>query len=161
MLIAPRRCLSVELGQSRAVALLQANLEEVGEEPVVSIPAALVVKSEQEEVRALDALQHLLTVGPARDRVTEGPAQTFENRGLEQEAPDLVWLPLQHLLGQVVKDVAVAACEARDDPNGVGRRAQRQRRELETGRPAFGPLHQGGHDLLRELETPRSAQELD
>src|SRR5215471_3184250 len=98
---------------------LSADLEEVGEEPVVSIPAALVVNSEQEKVRSLDALEHALTVGAAGYRVTERPAQAFENRGLEQEAPDLVWLPLQHLFGQVVEDVAMASCEARDEPNWV------------------------------------------
>jgi hypothetical protein len=51
-------------------------------------------------------------------------------------------LAVQHLLGQVVQHVPVAAREGRDEPGRVGVAVQRQPRQLHPGDPALGAGHQ-------------------
>ena len=50
----------------------------------------------------------------------------------------------QHLLDQVVDDVAVVAGEAGDEAAGVLASLERQRRQLKRRDPPLGPLLQGG-----------------
>ena len=51
----------------------------------------------------------------AGDRVAERAGQPLEDRGVEQEGADLVGLPVEHLLDEVVHDVPVVAGEAGDE----------------------------------------------
>ena len=70
-------------------------------------------------------------------------------------------LPVQHLLGQVVQHVAVAAGELRDEPLDVAAPLQRQRRQLQPGGPAFGALPQRRDDVRSGRSSPvEAAQQL-
>jgi hypothetical protein len=64
---------------------------------------------------------------------------------VEQEAAHGRRLEPQHLLGQVVHHVPVAAGEARDERRRVAAAAQRERGELEAGGPALGALIKEDH----------------
>jgi hypothetical protein len=50
-------------------------------------------------------------VGPSRHRGTQRPRQPLQDRGLQQEDAQRLGLAVQHLLGQVIEDEAVAAGE--------------------------------------------------
>jgi hypothetical protein len=66
----------------------------------------------------------------------------------------------QHLLRQVVQDVAVAAGELLDELRDVAPPLQRQRRELQTGYPAFGALGQSRDDVFGKIEPGRGRDQL-
>ena len=67
--------------------------------------------------------------------------------------------PLQHLLGQVVQDVAVAAAERRHEPGHVRLAPQRQGGQLQPGRPPFGAGRQRRHRGLGQVGPDRLAQQ--
>jgi hypothetical protein len=98
----------------------QTGLEQVGEQLMMAPPAAHPVQRLQEQVGPLHLLQQRLAVGPAGDRVAQGSRQSLQHRGLQQEPDDLLWLAGQHLFGQVVQHVPVAAAEAGHEPGRVG-----------------------------------------
>jgi hypothetical protein len=67
----------------------QARSQHVGEEMVVAIPPAAVVERDEEQIPPIERLQRGPAVVLARDGVTQRAAQAAENRGPEQEAPDM------------------------------------------------------------------------
>ena len=103
----------------------QPGAQRVGEEVVVAVPPALVVERDDEQVLALEGLEHRLTVGAAGQRVAEAAGQLVEHGGVEQERAHLVRLAVQHLLDEVVEDEPVAAGEGLDEPGDVAGRGRR------------------------------------
>ena len=98
---------------------LQPRAEQIGEQVMVAPPAAHLIQRHQEQVRPLHLLQHPLAAVPAGDRITQPAGQAVQHRGFQQEGAHLLALPLQHLLGQVVQDITVAAAERRHEPGGI------------------------------------------
>ena len=140
--------------------LLQPGAQQVGEQVVVAPPAAHLIQRHQEQVRPLHPLQHHLATGTASDRITQPAAEALQHRGLQQELAHLVGLAIQHLVGQVVQDVAVAAAEGRHKPGGIRLSLQRQGGQLQAGRPAFGAGRQrhhrrGGQDIASRFPQQR------
>ena len=126
----------------------QARAQDVGEEVVIAVPAAPVVERDQEQVPPLQRVQHGLAIAALGHGVAQRAAQPVQDRGLQQEAPNLVGLPVQDLLDQVVDDVAVVPREPGDEAGDVVAPLHRQRRQLEGGDPPFGaPLE--GLDVAR------------
>ena len=80
-------------------------------------------------------------------------AQPIQDRGLQQEVPDVVGLTLQDLLDQVVDDVPVVAGEARDEAGDVVAALHRERRQLERRDPPLGAPLQGGDVLRRQVQA--------
>ncbi len=116
----------------------EVGLQDVGEEVVVAVPAATVVERDDEQVGAVERLQHGGAVVAAGDGVAQRTAQPIENRGLNKEIPHTFGLPIEHLVDQVVDDVAVVARESGDEPGDVVAALHRQRGQLQRGDPAFG-----------------------
>ena len=85
----------------------QVGAQDVGEEVMVAVPAAAVVEVDDEDVAPLQRFEHRLTALVAGDRVAQRAAQRVEDRLLQQELADTRGLALQHLLDQVVDDVAI------------------------------------------------------
>ena len=135
--------------------------QQVGEQVVVPPPAPDVVERDEEQVRPLDLLERRLAVGPAGDGVAQLPAQPIEDRGLQQERPKVVGLAIEHLLGEVVQHVAVAAGERRDELVDRGAFTEGQRRELEPGGRALGPLGEGAGGIERRGRPHRLPEQLD
>ena len=71
----------------------------------------------------------------------------------------MVGLTLQDLLDQVVDDVAVVPCEARDEAGDIVAPLHRERRQLECGDPAFRSPFQGG-DIARGQIEPHHLVEV-
>ena len=97
----------------------------------------------QEEVAALEVLQHPGAVGAAGDGVAQRPGEPVEDGGAEQEVADLARLPGQHLVGEVVDHEPVAPGERLEEAGDLARlgdAAQRQRGELQSGDPALGAV---------------------
>ena len=79
VLLAPGGGVAVQLPRPVGLLLLQAGLEQVGEQVVVAPPATDLVQRHQEQVGRLDLLEQSLAARPAGDRVaqlasTAGPA---------------------------------------------------------------------------------------
>jgi hypothetical protein len=142
----------VQVGHPVWTSPLQPRKQQLGEQVVVAPPAAHLVQRHQEQVGRLDPLQQLLAVGPAGDRIAQRTAQPRQHRRLQQELAHLRWLTLQHLLGEVVQDVPVAAGERRHEPGRIGAATQRQRGQLQPGDPPFGASRQRRQAGRRQLQ---------
>ena len=86
---------------------------------MIAIPPPLIVERNDEQVGALEGLQHRLPGLPPGNRIAQGAAHAVKDRGLQQEAPDVPGLTLQDLFDQVVDDVAIIARERADEAADV------------------------------------------
>ena len=119
---------------------------------MVAIPLAAVVERDQEQVCAIERLEHGLAAVLTGDGIAQWAAQPAQDRGLQQEAPNMIGLTLQDLLDQVVDDVAVVPGEARDEAGDIVTPLDRERRQLERGDPAFGTPFQRGDIRRRQVQ---------
>jgi hypothetical protein len=149
----------VEFGDKVGLGLHQSGTEEIAEQMMEAVPAALLVQGNQEQVGPLEVLQHVLAIGAFGDRAAQWTTQPLQDGGSEQELPDPVGLSLEHLLAQVVEDVAMGSGEGVQKSVGFRVVAQGQRGQLQSDRPAFGPGLKGDDGLGREFEAPHLAQE--
>ncbi len=148
VLLVPAGRVAVQLRHLAGPFGLQAGAEQVGEQMVVAPPSAHLVQRDQEQPGPVHLLQQRLAAGPAGDRVTQLARQPVQHRGLQQEGAHLLALPLQHLFGQIIEHVAVAAGEGSNEAGHVLLPAQRQGGQLQPGRPPLGPGHQRRHGRL-------------
>ena len=81
-----RRCRS---GTTLGLLVEQARAQHVGEEVVVAVPPAAVVERDQEQVAALQRLQHGLAAVLAGDGIAQRAAQPVQDGGLQQEVLDV------------------------------------------------------------------------
>ena len=128
----------VELRHERGLALGELGAQEVGEELVVPVPLAPVVEGDQEEIGALELGEPLGRPALAGDRIAERSGERVENRGLQKEVAPACVERAEDDLREVVDDVAVRAVESRHEPVGIGRVTQRERRQVDPGRPTLG-----------------------
>ena len=141
----------------------QARAEHVGEQVVVAVPGALVVEGDDEQIAALELLQHAPAVVAGGDGIAETPGEVVEDGGAEQEVADLVWLACENFVGEVVDDEAVAPRERLDEVRHflvLTDAAQRERRELEASDPALGALLQRADVVVAEVEPHHPVEEL-
>ena len=151
VLLAPGRGVAVQLRRAAGLFLLQAGAEQVGEQVVIAPPAAQLIQRDQEQPRPFRLLEQRLAASAAGDRVAQRAAEPVQHRGLQQERPQLLVLPLEHLLGQVVQDVAVAAGERGHERGGIvagravtARPAATRPPSPRSGPPAPPPTRPGG-----------------
>ena len=119
ILFVPVACPPVQGGNVLRLLVEQARMQHVGKELVIAIPPAMINKRDQEEVSSLERRQPGLSAILAGDGITEGPTQSVQDGGLQQEVLDIFGLALQDLLGQIVDDVPVIPGEAGDEPGHV------------------------------------------
>ena len=93
----------------------------------------------------------------SQDRVAHGAGQLVEHRRLLEEGELLGVEPAEQLVAHVVREQPIVAAEARDRTVDVLVAVQRQRGEIEPGRPALGALEQHERVLRLEVE-PHQAQ---
>ena len=141
----PRARSPVQLRHVSGLLVLKTRAQHVCKEMVIAIPAAAVVEWNHEQVASLQRLQHRFAAVLAGDGIAQRAAEPVEDRGLQQEAADLIGLALQDLFDQVVDDVAIVAGEAGDEAGDVVSPLHRERRQLERGDPAFGAALQRRH----------------
>ena len=86
------------------------------------IGGALTITRAASTQREIDAAPDPLAIDLSGQGVAHSTGQLAEDGGGEQERPDVVGLAVEHLLDQVVQDVAMAAREALDEPRDSLRR---------------------------------------
>ena len=133
--------------------LCQPGSQHVCEQVVIAVPLPPVVERNQEQVAAIEGLEHGLAAALPGDRVAQRAVEPVQDGGVQQELADLAGLALQHLLDQVVDDVAVVPREAGDEPGDVVSSLHRQRRQLQGGDPPFGTPLQRRHVRGRQLQA--------
>jgi hypothetical protein len=141
------------------LAFLELVAQEVGEEVVVAVPLAARVERNEEEVLLLQAGERL---GGAllRERcVAEGRREPLENRGADEERPQLARLALEHLRHEVVDDVAVVAGERLDERMRVSPAAERERGQVKAGSPPLRTLVEQADVVGLEAEAQDSVEE--
>ncbi len=90
----------------------ETGAQQIGEQPVVAVPAALVVERHEEEVRPLDLLEHGLAIGAGPvSRVAQRSRQPVQHRRPQQEVANFRIEAREDLLGDEVQDEAVGRGE--------------------------------------------------
>ena len=124
----------------------QARAQHVGEQLVVAEPLPPVVEGDEEEVVALEgaAASRAASSRPS-DGVAQRAGEPVEHRGAQQELAHRRRLVGEHLLDEVVEDVAVVAGEPGDEGRDVLAPLQRDGGELQGRDPPLGAVLEGPH----------------
>ena len=165
----------MDAGDPFGVVHREAGPQEVREQVVIAVPAAIIVEGNHEQVRPLEALQHRLTASVRRTAcarrtlpghpaalshgIAQGAAQPFEETGPEQEGERGGSQARQHLLGHEVEQEAVAGAEPANHGACVRAIADRQAGELDGRGPALGQRHQRLDIRRVELHAESEPQE--
>ena len=137
----------------------QVRPKHVGEEMVIAIPTTAVIQRDKEQIRPLQRDESGPAVRLTGDRIAQWPAQTVEDRALQEKLSDTLGLALQDLLNEVVHDVPVVSRETGDKGAQVVASLHRQRCQLQRSDPALRALIQRC-DILRHQNTSDSAVEV-
>ena len=127
--------------------------QQLAEQMVVAIPLAPAVEGHHKAVRTPERLERAR--GPRRLEhcVAQSGRHAVEDRGVREEPRLDRRQPRQELVTEVGRDKPVVAVEllgaARARPSGL----ERQRREVQAGRPALRPLGQLGDRAPVELDA--------
>jgi hypothetical protein len=103
-------------------------------------------------------LQGSLAARTSRQGIGQRAADPLQDRGPQQQPPDRIALPLQHLGEQVLRHGPLAAGELFREPARIGVPGQRQRRQPQPGRPPLGPLVQQRQRWFGQLHPGRPHQ---
>ena len=120
---------------------------------VIAVPGPLVVERHQEDVGLLEALERLLAVDTAGQRVAERAREPIEHRGPREKLAVGGVEPRQDLVGDVVQDMAVARRKVADATRDVRLAGQREARQLQHRGPALGPRHERVEVVIRQLHA--------
>ena len=132
----------VQRGQFGRSAAPQLQLQQVGEQLVVAEPGPPRIQRGHERVGLLELLQQPLPARPSGEQVGQFAVHPVEHRGPQQQPPDLLRLPVEHLGQQVLRHRPLAAGKLGREPVRVRKPGQRQRRQPQPRRPALGALIQ-------------------
>ena len=103
---------------------------------VIPIPASVLVQRNEQELIALQGLQHRGAVGRAGNRAAQGAVHLVENGRLQQEVDD--WLRLRsERIFKIFGDRPRRARDGAHVSERIGRVDQRYPRQLQGGRPAL------------------------
>ena len=96
------------------MATLELGSKEVAEEVVVAVPLAAIVERDDERVRACQGLERIGGVLSAEHGVAEGRRHPSQDRGGEQECPQILRLASQDLIEEVLRDLGLRADQSGD-----------------------------------------------
>ena len=136
----------------------QFQLQQIGEQLMVAEPGPPRVQRDDERARLLELLQDPLAARVPGQQVGQLAIDPFQYRGPQQHPPGLFALPIQHLGQQVLGDRALAAAELGRETFRIGMPGQRQRRQPQPRRPAFGPVIQDAQSDVRQRHAGRVEQ---
>ena len=132
----------VQRGQFGLRAAPQLQLQQVGEQLVVAEPGPPRIQRDHERVGLLELLQEPLPARASGEQVGQFAVHPVQYRGPQQQPPDLLRLPVEHLGQQVLRHRPLAAGELGREPVRVRMPGQRQRRQPQPRRPALGTVIQ-------------------
>ncbi len=99
--------------------------------------------------------EHPSTVASPGQRIRQLRAERVGHGGTEQELPQAIGLPVEDLVQQVVGDRPVVAREAAEKSAAVRLGREREPREADPGRPAFGASADSLDVSLRQVVRER------
>ena len=142
------------------LAALELVAQQLAEQVVVAIPLAPPVERHHEAVRALERLERARRPRRLEHGVAQTAAHAIQHRGVLEELRLGRRQPGQELEAEVLGHEPVVAGEARGARRARRPGLQRQRREVQAGRPALRPLGQLGELARVELDAGRLQQQL-
>ena len=130
--------------------LVESLSQQIGEEPVIAIPAPLVIQRDDEQVGAFEVFQRCLpgTSGSEQHGFTQEPHRRSRIDVRNKNVWMLRRLLMQHFFQQIVEHEMMAAGERPDEAGGIRSALHGERGQLQTGDPAFGAILQRG-DVVR------------
>ena len=155
----PGHCTSVELGHQLGLRPLELVPEKLAEEVVVAVPLPLPVERHHEAVRALERLERLRRPGRLQHGVAETAAHPHQDRGALEELRFGFRQPREELEAEVLGHEPVAAGQVIGAHRARRPGLNRQRRQVQAGRPSFRSLGQLGDLAGVEHDTRRSKQQ--
>ena len=155
---APGHRAGVERGHGLGLAPLELASQELAEQVVVAVPLASPIERHDEAVRAHERLERRCGLRGLERRVAEAAAHPLEHRRVREEPGLGLRQPGQDLEAEVLRHQPVVAGEHHGRRRVRRPGLQRERGEIETGRPALGLLGQVG-DLGRVERDARAAQQ--
>ena len=141
------------------LAPLELHPEQLGEQVVEAVPPALVIQRDQEQVAPRQRVQHRGRALLLQHGIAQGAGQPLENRRAEHQRPRRRVMRLEYLRLQEIDHVTVRAAESAHQRVPVGGVLQRQRGQIEPGRPSLRLVHQGFDISGRQAEPEAAVQE--
>ena len=120
--------------------LLEFGDQRPPQQRVVAEPAAPAALAAHQKAGLAQLVDQLLRADPLQHRVAERAVEAAEHRAAPQEGAQLRGQPVDHLVHQVVAQLAVGGGELQRRPTRVGSVAQPERRHVDGGGPAAGRL---------------------
>ncbi len=130
----------------------QLQPQKVGEQVVVAKPRSAGVDRRHEGVGVLELLQDPLGPRGPGEEVGQGTADAVHDRRPQQQVANLGRLALEHLGQEVRRHGPFAAGELADEALAVRMGRERDRRQPESGRPAFRVLVKLRHSRVRQRD---------
>ena len=152
---APGHRAGVERGHRLGLAALELAPQELAEQVVVAVPLASPVERHDEAVRAHERLERRRGPRGLEHRVAEAAAHPLEHRRVREEPGLGLRQPGQELEAEVLRHQPVVAGEHHGRRRVRRPGLQRERGEIEAGRPALGPLGQVGDARSGRARRPR------
>jgi len=132
----------VQRGHLSRLGPAQLQLQQVGEQVMVTEPRPRHIQRHHKRVRLFQILQHPLPARASRQQIGQLPVDAFQHAGPQQKPPHLLRLPVKHLGQQVLGHRPLAAGELLGEPLRIRMPGQRQRRQPQPRRPPLRPVHQ-------------------
>src|SRR5215469_6433357 len=107
----PRARQAMEFVETLGMHLAYTGTQGLCQEVVVAIPLTLTIQGREKEIPPLKIGQHASSILLAGQRITKIGGKTIRYRGCQQEAPDILRLPLQHLVHQVARQKTMIAAQ--------------------------------------------------
>ena len=139
---APRGGAAAQHRDQIRLQALQLREQHVAEQVVVAVPLSPSIQRDQQQVRPRQIRQRRRRARQLEHRITQRSTHPIQHRGPGQEHPLTLGDPGQELRLHIVAHQPIATAER---AGRTGQRAafpQVQRREVQPGRPPFGPLVQ-------------------
>src|SRR5258708_3942326 len=95
--------------------------------------------------------QHPLAFLLLHDRVTQRSGEPLEDTCREQKGLYVLWLPSEHLLGQIVQDVALMHADLLQHGERISVLWERKTKQLQAYQPALCPSSHFLNRILRKL----------
>ena len=137
-----------------SLVLAELRAQVAGKQVVVAVPATLGIERDKEQVGELGACQQRVSIVAAAERPGQPSVEALGDRGLDEEAPQVVVDALEDLVGEIVEDEALAATESLDERGGIRRVPERV---AASWRPAIRPSVCSTSRATRSVATTRPA----
>ena len=145
-------------GQAR-LAPLELHPQQLREQVVEAVPAALVIEPDQEQVGPRQRVEHRGRALLLQHGIAQGTRQPVQNRRAEHQRLHRRVMRVEHFGDQEIDHVPVRAAESAHQSVPVGGVLQRQRRQIEPGRPSLRLPGQPFDIPGREAEPEAAVQE--